>query len=954
MNKDNLDNKEIELLDYKNKNILEKIKVFFINRFRVIKRGMKNFKKKMKYGTFKDKILILLMLGLIALFSLIIFFCFYVIVTAPEISEARLYKNNSTVLYDKNGNEIVRLGTENREKVNYDELPEVLVDAIVATEDSRFFQHKGVDVARFSKAVFGQLLGHDDAGGGSTLTMQVSKNAATNTSSSGIKGLIRKFTDIYLSVFVFEKKYTKEQIMEFYVNIPNLGSGSYGVEQASKTYFGKSVSELTLPEAALIAGLFQAPSAYNPFVYPEKAKNRRNQVLALMYRHGYITEEEKNAAQEIPVESMLVERDTSLNANIGFIDTVVEEVVARTGNDPYTTSMKIYTTMDPEKQQVINDIYAGKTYTWKNDVVQAGIAVVDVNDGSLAAVGAGRNKTAERSFNYATSASRHPGSTAKPVFDYGPAIEYLGWGTGQTIIDDNMTYSSGAYIKNFDGQFKGVLTIKNALAQSRNIPALYTFQQTTNEQKVEFVHNLGWSFEDDGNGTILESCSIGGFKGVTPVESAAAYATFARGGTYIEPYSFTKLEYSETGETFEVQPTTRKAMSEETAYLINMILKYAVTSGNIGAGSVSGTDIAAKTGTSTVDSAFKKSLGIKSSIIGDSWEVAYSPDYAISLWYGYENITKDYFLTNTEGGTARKTITKLLTKGIMKKDSRFKRPSGVVQAEIEIGTDPVKLASPYTPEKLRSSEYFKKGTAPSEESKRFGQLDNPSNLSYSSSINQVTLKWDAAPTPMAVDENALREYYSNNVYKQWVDKYLQETLNYDRALFGDFGYEVYMTNASGTVDLGFTTSNTFTTSVIFDSNTTFTVKSAYRAFKANQSSGITVTVEANHADAGIGENASEIAKSAFTISYRGNLASGNCQTLNDYNNLGSSVKEKIKVVSNGKDITNEVNATAICSENGSAIDCNNMTNGKEYKVEIKVTYNNETKSLPTISIKPSC
>ena len=784
MNKDNLDNKEIELLDYKNKNILEKIKVFFINRFRVIKRGMKNFKKKLKYGTFKDKILILLMLGLIALFSLIIFFCFYVIATAPEISEARLYKNNSTVLYDKNGNEIVRLGTENREKVNYDELPEVLVDAIVATEDSRFFQHKGVDVARFSKAVFGQLLGHDDAGGGSTLTMQVSKNAATNTSSSGIKGLIRKFTDIYLSVFVFEKKFTKEQIMEFYVNIPNLGSGSYGVEQASKTYFGKSVSELTLPEAALIAGLFQAPSAYNPFVYPEKAKNRRNQVLALMYRHGYITEEEKNAAQEVPVESMLVERDTSLNANIGFIDTVVEEVVARTGNDPYTTSMKIYTTMDPEKQQVINDIYSGKTYTWKNDVVQAGIAVVDVNDGSLAAVGAGRNKTAERSFNYATSASRHPGSTAKPVFDYGPAIEYLGWGTGQTIIDDKMTYTSGAYIKNFDGQFKGILTIKNALAQSRNIPALYTFQQTTNEQKVEFVHNLGWSFEDDGNGTILESCSIGGFKGVTPVESAAAYATFARGGTYIEPYTFTKVVYTDTNDEYVIQPNKVQAMGEDTAFLINAILRYAIQAGDVSVGSsISGTEIASKTGTSTVDEATIKALHITKSVDGDVWQVAYSPKTVISLWYGYPHISSEYYLSSSEGSKARSSITKQLVHGIIQSnEGKFEQPASVTEVTIELETDPVELASEYTPDNLKSKEYYKTSAIPSSTSERFAKLSKPSGLQVSTNGSTTTLSWKGISTPSAIDPSYLSNYFkTSSIYKSWADKYYQRRINYNNS-----------------------------------------------------------------------------------------------------------------------------------------------------------------------------
>lgn len=831
----------LQLLSYKEYKGLNKVPVFFHNRKMVIKDDMKKFCKKFKYGTVRDKALIIVMLCLITIFTLGIIFCTYVVISAPEISEERLYKNNATVLLDVNGNEFKRLGTENREKVTYDQLPEVLVDAIVATEDSRFFQHNGIDIARFTKAVFGQLLGRSDAGGGSTLTMQVSKNAATNANAHGIKGLIRKFTDIYLSVFVFEKQYTKEQIMEFYVNLPNLGSGAYGVEQASKIYFGKNVSELNLAEAAMIAGMFQAPSAYNPYCYPEKAQARRNTVLNLMYKHGYITEEERDAAKSIPIESMLYGRDTSLSSYIGFIDTVVEEAVERTGDDPYTTSMVIHTTMDPTKQDVVNSVMNGETYTWKNEYAQAGIAVVNVKDGSIAAVGAGRNKTAERSFNYATQSSRHPGSTAKPVIDYGPAIEYLGWGTGQTVIDDKYNYSGGGSIKNWDNGYKGIMTIKEALAASRNIPALYTFQQTTNEQKKTFSNDLGWKPEES-SGTLLETDSIGGFNGVSPLQSAAAYAAFARGGTYIEPYSFTKIEYSDTGEVYEVKPKKVQVMSEETAYLVAMILKYAVTSGNVSCPSVSGTDIGAKTGTSTVDGNVKKSLGIKGALVGDSWENVISPDYSISMWYGYPSLSKDHWLSQTEGGQARKGITKALVKGIMNKNSKFSKPSGVVTAEIELETDPIELASAYTPKELRSTEYFKKGTVPSSTSVRFAQLSNASNLKANTNGNTVELSWDKVSTPDAISTEYLTNYFeSSNLYSIWKDKYLNQRLQYNEQNIGDVGYQVYMINSAGvSTDLGFTTSNHFTYTTDLSNPVTFVVKTSYSKFKANMSSGINV------------------------------------------------------------------------------------------------------------------
>lgn len=955
---------ELDLLHYKDYKGFKKIKVFFINRIRVMKFDMKKFGKKFKYGTLKDKILIILMCFLIACFSLLIVFVGYVIITAPEVSEKNLYKSSATVLYDINGKEYARLGAENRDRISYDDLPQVLVDAIVATEDSRFFQHNGIDIARFTKATIGQLLGHADAGGGSTLTMQVSKNAATSRVSSGIAGIIRKFTDIYLSVFVLEKKYTKEQIIEFYVNINELGSRAFGVEQASQTYFGKSVTDLTLSEAALIAGLFQAPTAYNPFSHPEAATKRRGTVLNLMYRHGYITEEERDEADAIPVTSLLKEKgDGKLPEEIGYIDTVVtdvkEKLQALYGGEkddwsPDNLSMNVYTTFDPERQQVINDIYSGKTYKWKNDVAQAGIAVIDVHTGALVAVGAGRNKTEQRGWNFAYTL-RPPGSTAKPVLDYGPAIEYLNWGTGQTIVDDKMTYSGGASIRNFDSGYKGIMTIKKSLAQSRNIPALFTFMQTTNEQKVDFATKLGWTSLETSNGQILESASIGGFEGVSPIQSAAAFATFARGGTYIEPYTFTKIEFTDTGEVYEHTPKKVQAMSEETAYIITNILRYAVTSGTVGVGGVSGTDIAAKTGTTTVGAAAKKQLGVKS-MIGDVWEVAYSPDYAVSMWYGYKTNTKEYHLTGKEGSAARRSIIKLLTKGVMKKNSRFKKPSGLTTVEIELETDPVQLASEFTPKELRSSEIFKKGSAPSQVSTRFSKLENPSNLSYNSTSNSVTLSWTPAATPEAVNTEYLTEYFKkSNVYKRWADKYLKQRLDYNNANIGVFGYEVYLKNQTGTYDLGFTTNTRFTTNVQFDATTTFIVKSSYQKFKSNQSDGISVSVAPNSSVNNIPQappTTTTTEQSKLSITYLG----PNCSTVDDFKALGSNAKDKILVKENGVDVTNQATVSMDCflvSDPDTGGQCNNLVSGKEYTINITVSYKKTNRSK-IINLKKSC
>ena len=219
-----------------------------------------------------------------------------------------------------------------------------------------------------------------------------------------------------MSVFQVEKRYTKQEILEFYVNSYYLGSGAYGVEQASKTYFGKDAKDMTLPEAALIAGLFQAPNAYDPYQHPEKAEQRRNQVLKLMKRHGYITQDEYNVATSIKVEDMLVKKEDTNTTNEwqGFIDMVVEDVIEYfkaqgKSVNPYTTSMQIYTTMDIDKQSWINDVMNGKSFTWQNDIVDSGISVQDVKTGAIVAIGAGRHRNGERQWVNATDMKRQIG-----------------------------------------------------------------------------------------------------------------------------------------------------------------------------------------------------------------------------------------------------------------------------------------------------------------------------------------------------------------------------------------------------------------------------------------------------------------------------------------------------------------------------------------------------------------
>ena len=782
----------------------------------------------------------------IAVISIVLVFALYIIISSPDFDRDKLYAKESSVLYYKDGTtELARLGAEDRVLVTYDELPQVLVDAIVATEDSRFFQHKGMDVARFLKASFGQLLGNSSAGGASTITMQLVKQVYTDNTSSGIKGIIRKFTDIYMAVFKVESNYTKEEILEFYVNTMWFSgsssvntAGIYGVELASQYYFGKSVSDLTLAEASIMAGMFQNPYRLNPYTNPEGVRNRQEIVLKLMVQHGYITEEEKDAVLEIPIESLVIERESSNGSNQAVIDYIVNEVTEKTGMDPRNVPMEIVTTIDLEVQNVINQLETGELYEFPNDTIQEGIAITSTTDGSIVALSGGRNYTA-RGLNRADE-RRQPGSTAKPIFDYGPYIEYLNGAPSSLFLDEETTYSNGTSIKNSDGKYMGLITMRTALIESRNIPALKAFQAVYAENPdyiSDFAHGLGIDY----GSTLYESMSIGGFEGISPIEMSAAYATFGRGGYYIEPYSFTKATIVESGEVYEYKYEKERVMSEETAYLITDILVSAAENG-VGGVSVSGTTIAAKSGTSNVDRDAAEAAGIPTSATRDAWNVTYSPEYAIALWVGYDRTTAENYLTVSVGNRVREGVMKAVGSRVYSENQKFTVPSGIVTVEIEKETFPTQLASEYTPDNLRSTEVFKEGTEPTDTSTRFSKLEAPTNGDYSYDGTTLKLSWSAIKTPDAINTDYLQNYF-NTYYDNHASKYYEQRLSYNNSYIGTLGYQIYKQETNGTLTyIGRTDSTNYTLTPTDSGNVTYIIKSAYSIFTTNMSDGLEIKV----------------------------------------------------------------------------------------------------------------
>ena len=787
----------------------------------------------------------ILILG-ITIVSIILVFALYIIITSPNFDRDELYSKESTVLYYSDGvTELARIGAEDRVLVSYDDLPQVLVDAIIATEDSRFFQHKGMDVLRFIKAAFGQLLGNSSAGGASTLTMQLVKQVYTNSEDEGLAGIIRKFTDIYMAIFKVESNYTKEEIIEFYVNSQWLGnagsvntSGIYGVEQACQYFFGKSVSDISLAEASIIAGMFQNPRTRNPYTYPENARDRQKTVLTLMVDHGYITEAEKEAALAIPIESLLTTRDSSSSANQAVIDYVVDDVTDKTGYDPFYVSMEIITTINPDVQEVLNQLESGELYEFPNDVIQEGIAITSIEDGSIVALSGGRNYTALGT-NRATI-RRQPGSTAKPIFDYGPYIEYLNGSPGTYFLDEPYTYSNGTTINNSDRQYMGLITMRSALINSRNIPALKAFQAVYNEDPdyiSDFAHSLGINYGTD----LYESASIGGFEGISPIEMSAAYAAFGRGGYYIEPYSFTRAENLVTGEVYEYKYEQTRVMSEETAYMVTDMLVSAAESG-VGGVEVSGTDIAAKSGTSNVDRTWAENNGVPTSATRDAWNVTYSPEYAIALWVGYDSTSKDNYLTVSVGNRVRSGVMKAVGSRVYSRNQTFDQPSGVIEVEIERETFPLQLASEYTPENMKTIELFKEGTEPTETSTRYQKLDTPTNGDYTYDGTTLNLSWDAIATPDAINTSYLQDYF-NTYYDNQASKYYEQRLSYNNSNIGTIEYRIYKQENNGTLTLVGQTSNTnYALQPTETGEVTYVIRASYTIFTANMSDNLEIEV----------------------------------------------------------------------------------------------------------------
>lgn len=576
------------------------------------------------------------------------------IFTKPIDSESLSIKMTSVIYYeDQDGEKQILQNLydeENRTWVDFEKIPLDMKNAFVAIEDERFYSHPGFDIKRTGGAALNTVLRIFDKSrsiyGGSTITQQLVKNLTGDDKRS----VFRKLQEIYRAIRL-EGDLSKNEILELYLNTIYLSQNCNGVATASRTYFGKDVSELSLAECASIAGITQYPSKYDPYIDPEANKEKQLLVLSKMLELGMISEEKYNDAAS---EELDFHRDESSSSTVYsyFVDTLIrsvsDDLVKKYGYSEamaqqmiYTGGLQIKCTIDPEIQSILESVYTDeKNYVTKNgEMMQSAMVIIENSTGEIKGVVGGMGeKTGSLIFNHAT-ALRQPGSTIKPLSVYAPALEY-NIINPSTYLDDvptTFTLSDGSSWtpRNSGGTFSGKVSLKTAVARSLNIPAARTLDKLGIETSYNFLeNNLGITSlverRETDSGIVsdkaLAALSLGGLTdGVSVIELAGAYAAIANDGIYIEPHTYTEIRDYNGNLIFTNRPETHRAMDSSTSIIMTDLLKAVVSSGTGRSAYFTGPELAGKTGTTTNDH--------------DRWFAGYTPSYTGVTWVGYDTPT---------------------------------------------------------------------------------------------------------------------------------------------------------------------------------------------------------------------------------------------------------------------------------------------------------------------------
>lgn len=566
--------------------------------------------------------------------------------------------------------------------------PEI-IHAVISIEDKDFYSHPGISIPRIFSSIFQNVKNGSIISGASTITQQYIKN----TYFSNEKTFSRKINEMAYALEL-EKKYTKDQIMEAYLNTVLFGSNIYGIKMAARYYFNKSPKDITTNEAAILAGMIQLPNHYNPLRNPEAATTRKNLVLRRMMEEGFISEEEYNKLTMIPAQDIVQKGFT--NTKITYLTPYFDYLFASLPQKSDTIT-SIHTYLDTDIQKTLYSIMNNDYKLFNDDALNCAIVVLDNATYGVKAI-AGNRSYDQRVISYASDVLLQPGSTIKPLLDYAPAIEYLNYSPATIIVDEEYSYKNGTKLKNYDNQYLGAITLRKALSDSRNIPAVKLFNAVGYERAFQFVEKLGIEKTD----TIYEADAIGGATtGYTLLSLANAYQGFANLGYYKKALPYHKIQYDLS--TYTNDTPAKLVMKPTTAFLINSMLH------DVFKGSTfdqKNTYMMAKTGQTNFDQATIQKYHLPWNATKDSLLIAYTKDLTIGVWVGYEKISDGQFLDYYKKNIPR-SIMKLLLDTFAKKGQYYEEIEGINKSYITIYEDQAYLAKDYG-----YYEYFLEGTQP--------------------------------------------------------------------------------------------------------------------------------------------------------------------------------------------------------------------------------------------------
>ena len=773
-----------------------------------------------------------------------------VISGAPTLDSNDFVMSDSSKLFDSDGNLITDVGYQIRENISYDDMPQVLIDAFVAIEDSRFFEHNGFDIPRFAKAMVENVLSMSFAQGGSTFTMQLVKGTYFETEEatavrSGLAGVNRKIKEIYVALQA-EKVLSKKRILELYLNRINYGvpGNKRGVQTAAQYYFGKDVQDITLVEAAMLAGVINAPNAFNPMNNLELAQKRINTVLDLMERHGYITEEELSLAKSVRIENLLVGNTKSSANNFpyqAFVDAAIQEVKELTGLDPVDVPMRIYTTMDRKTQETIEKVQNGEitNVAWPNDIIQTAIVTMNNSTGEILGIGGGRFYNGERLLNRAINMKRQPGSSVKTFLTYPLAFEHLGWSTQHMLEDKPIQYVGlDVIVKNFDNNYRGDILVPAAIGNSLNIPAIQTLQSVVDtigvKKVVSYLNSIG--FSDVTSDKFDIGYAIGGSSfEASPLQLAGAQASIINGGNYIQPHTVTRIEFLDGKEPITPSYTSTNTLSAEAAYMTATMMEQNVSGPYFNFMQIlkRNFSVYAKTGTSDWGNEGVK-FGIPAGAAKDKWMLSSTSEFTTAVWVGYDKAVKDQVSymnqsqinLNLPGKISNEVLNSLYSE--RSNPSSISRPAGVIDVTHVIGIYPYVSPNSSTNPALVVSGLIKSEYA------NLGTLSNPTIMTPSSFNREITsngnsrtykLTLNAYPDPKALVVAPNTKDYYLEVAGKVAQGTGQRLFDYSW-LYGPIVYKAKI-NVDGTEYKIKSNSNVLTTTINANPNSTVTVCGYY-------------------------------------------------------------------------------------------------------------------------------